>query len=641
MTTRAKAQPIAHSRPGARAANVSPRQGAAWLQRKIDSDQTAFRRRAGAADALNRLKSMSEALVYRLADDRVDVLLGRRLGGSSLGTTRDIAAIQAFVTRFYRDHWALFSASTPPEGGLRVERVTSGPTTVAEVRQYLDDIPVNDARWTLLFDGGGYLTQVMGGPIDPATITAGRHAGIDAEQAVAVALEHESLAADSVKASAQLAVEGRANRLVWTVELNGRRNPALHRALGIDAHDGTVVAAEDRRRHGTVSIPVTHYSHPGGTMDSSGRTTTANISVDAEPMLGIPNVLFSLQRLGSGRSRVWNAKPVGADEDPRFTRTRSTDSDYFQKRPGLTDDWVFNEQQTYYWAQSLKTAVDGWGREPNAYGHYPVDSSRAVNVEIVVNGEDAMENDWKGRDETWGVQHGFIRNNAPRSWFPGIPTSPAEVQAVFLFNSAGNSASPQFFGPEYSSSYSIIAHEVGHFITWQYGDWLGPSGTELGGSLGEGHSMVLAALFGKHHFGSALDYVESEFVTTGGQPQWSHQPTLRYSDMDCISTDRYDLAHPFVQAMWRLMNNLNLDGDPIWGSDSAAIRNTADLFMYGVYCYTSDSTMTWDKLCLGLLARLFERLGDGLEEEPLSDTYCDVFDIFSEHGLLQKCNSSP
>ena len=141
---------------------------------------------------------------------------------------------------------------------------------------------------------------------------------------------------------------------------------------------------------------------------------------------------------------------------------------------------------------------------------------------------------------------------------------------MFLFNSAGNSSSPQFFGPELSSSYSIVAHEVGHYISWQYGGWSGPAGTELARSLNEGHSMVLAALLGKQHF-SALEYDESEYVTTGSKTageQWSHyvygQTPLRYSAMDCVDDDAYYVAWPFVQAMWRLMNNQGPDGDPIW-----------------------------------------------------------------------------
>ncbi len=631
---------------------VTPAQTAAWLQRRVNHDETAFRRRTGASDALSRLRAASEALVYRVSGDRTDLLLGRRLSGLPLAAARDAAAVQDFVSRFYRDHWVLFSASALPEGSMRVERVRSASTTVAEVRQYIDGIPVTDARWTLVFDRSGHLTHVMGAPFNPARITVARRPGIDAEQAVAVALGYESLAREDVEASTQLAIEGRTDRLVWTVELKGRRDPSIFPVLGVDAHRGTVVARGERCEHGVVAIPVTHYSHPGGIKDSTGSTTTTDINVDVTELALPPKVpnppatetLFSLQRVGPGRSRIWNAKRTGADPWPLFSRTISTQANYFTKPPGLSTTNVFNEQQTYYWAQTLKTAVDEWGREPNDYGHYPVDASRAVNVEIVVNGDAAMEGYWS---KGGSAMHGYFRSTTPGSWFS---SSAAEVPAVFLFNSAGNSASPQFFGPEYSGSYSIIAHEVGHFISWQYGEWKGPSGTELGGSLNEGHSMVLAALLGKQYFG-ALEYDESEYVTTGGKgsdgKQWSHfeygMPALTYSAMDCVNDDRYYMAWPFVQAMWRLMNNMDVNGDPIWSSAEAAISNTADLFMYSLYCFTADTTMTWDKLCLALLTRVFERITDGLEKDPLPgyDSYCAVDAVFREHGLLTECVNSP
>ena len=177
-----------------------------------------------------------------------------------------------------------------------------------------------------------------------------------------------------------------------------------------------------------------------------------------------------------------------------------------------------------------------------------------------------MEDDWSS-DGSTGCMHGYFRSTAPRGWFSGHPSAASTVPAVFLFNSSGNSTSPQFFGPELSSSYSIVAHEVGHYISWQYGGWSGPAGTELARSLNEGHSMVLAALLGKQHF-SALEYDESEYVTTGSKTageQWSHfvygQTPLRYSAMDCVDDDAYYVAWPFVQAMWRLMNNMGPDGD--------------------------------------------------------------------------------
>jgi hypothetical protein len=630
-------------RPGS--TKIPPAEAARRLQPTVDRDETSFRRRSGASDALTRLRSASEALVYRVRGDRVDLLLGKKLGGVGLAPPRDARAVQEFVNRFYRDYRALFTAAALDERSVRVERVRSASTTVAELRQHIDGVPVQDARWTLIFDRDGNLTHVMGAPFDPERITVGRRATIDVEQATALVLEHESLTRDEVEMSAELEIEGRTNRLVWTVELSGRRNPALFSVLRIDAHDRTVVARRDGCEHAVLSIPVRHYTHPGGIKDSTGSTATSNIVVDAVELTGPPkppnlppqtSYSYSLQRLGSGRSRIWNARPEGVNPIPTFSRTTSSAENYFTKLPGTTTNWIFNEQQTYYWAQTLKTAIDEWGREPNEYGHYPVDVSRTVNVEIVVNGNALMEAVW---NPGVSVRHGYFRSSTPGSWFSNPA---ATVPAVFLFNSEGNDAStsPQFFGPEYSGSYGIIAHEVGHFISWQYGSWQGPSGT-LASSLSEGHSMVLAALLGKRCFGAALAYEESAYVTTGGKPQWSHQPALKYSDMDCINVDQYTIAHPFVQAMWRLMNNKDADGNAVWGSADAAISNTADLFMYGLYNFTSDSTMTWDKLCLALLARLYDRIDEGLEKEPLLDTWCAVRDVFIHHGLLEECRNSP
>ena len=168
--------------------------------------------------------------------------------------------------------------------------------------------------------------------------------------------------------------------------------------------------------------------------------------------------------------------------------------------PGTTTSCIFNEQQTYYWAQTLKTAVDEWGREPNDYGHYSRRRRSGHQRGDRRQRQPLMEPVW---NPGMNVQHGYFRRDTPGYWFS---SSAATVPAVFLFNSDGNSTSPQFFGPEYSGSYSIIAHEVGHFISWQYGGWSGPSDTRLGSSLSEGHSMVLAALLGKGCFGAALAY---------------------------------------------------------------------------------------------------------------------------------------
>ena len=623
---------------------------AAALQDMLHQNESDFNSRPGANDALGRLRDASGPLVYRIKRNHIDLLLGRKLGGFALDEPRNKETVEIFVRRFYRAHGDVFSASPLPEGSLRVERVRFGPTTVAEVRQFVDDVPVIDARWTLIFDRDGYLTQVTGAPFDPARITVPRRSELTADQAIAFALQQESLRRDDVEAHAELVIEGRTNRLLWTVELNGRRRTSLFRALQLDARHGTLIRRADGCEHAVVAIPVRHYSHPGG-VNNSTSMTISNINVDSTvnvpPKPNVPTMeFFSMQRLGSGRGRIWNAKPTGTDTTPQFSRTVSSDRNYFTKLPGATTNNIFNEQQTYFWAQTLKTAVDEWGREPNDYGHYPVDSSRAVNVEIVVNGDAAMEDPWNPSDDPanpTNVFHGYFRGAAPGSWFA---TSAAYVPAVFFFNSAGNSSSPQFVGPEYAGSYAIVAHEVGHFISWQYGGWQGPAGTVLGSSFSEGHSMVLAALLGKRQFGTALAYVESAYVSTGGGG-WSHfvygQPALKYSSIDCLTEkNNYRMAFPFVQAMWRLMNNKDIDGNPIWGSADAALSNTADLFMYSLYCFTADSTMTWDKLCLALTARVYERVSEGLEKEPLNgDTYCSVVRVFGEHGLLSECVNSP
>jgi hypothetical protein len=84
--------------PEARAASKSPRQAAAWMQRRIDRDETAFRRRPGAADALRALRSASEALVHVVNGDRVDLVVGRKIGGFALAPARDIAGSIATAT---------------------------------------------------------------------------------------------------------------------------------------------------------------------------------------------------------------------------------------------------------------------------------------------------------------------------------------------------------------------------------------------------------------------------------------------------------------------------------------------------------------------------------------------------------------
>ena len=402
-----------------------------------------------------------------------------------------------------------------------------------------------------------------------------------------------------------------------------------------------------------ISIQVKHATHEDGVLDSSGDTSIDYINVNAENMnFGelVDICRYSLQRLGSGRARMWNAFNDGGGTDPVFTQNKSPwmncdyGPTYFTADPGSTSINQFNEQQTYYWSQWLKTYVDEWGRSDE----YPVDSGRDVNVEIAINVDASRETDICGD----GVQHGCFRSGADIDWFTGIETDLEDtVPAVFLFSHPDNSGSPQYFGSEISPSYSIVAHEVGHYISWQYGSWDGPT-TNLEKSLSEGFSMVIAGLIGKAHWDEELEYEEAGEITSGSKrdvtkgtttysTQWEYhdnsETAVRYEDLDC-ELNKYELAWPFTKAMWHLMNNVSETGQPLWSSEEAAVEATADMVMHSLYNYTDDSTMTFDILVDNLLTRLMLRLKAGIEPNDLGMlTYIRVREVFSEHGLLGAC----
>src|SRR5262249_41772808 len=161
--------------------------------------------------------------------------------------------------------------------------------------------------------------------------------------------------------------------------------------------------------------------------------------------------------------------------------------------------------------------------------------------------------------------------------------------------------------------------------------------------------MVMAALLGKQTWPS-MDYSESDYVTTGGNgpsgSQWSYHvigsAALKYSSMDAVNDNKYYIAWPFVQAMWQLMNNKDVNDDKIWKTDDAAISNTADFFMYSLYNFTEDSGMTWDKVCYDLIVYMYERITEGREKEPLDnfDSWCAVYKVFGDYDLFSKCINS-
>jgi hypothetical protein len=613
-------------------------------------------------ETLNLLQKNSGQFILKVARDKMTFIAGERIGGIQIQKTQDAKSLVATAAKYFEKFGALYGIETPLPGPLKVERVKQNAQTNIKVQQFVDELPVLDARFTMIFDEAGYLQQVTGCPFGADDLKIDCKPSVtqnDAIRAVIKALEKKRdkvgrpIKEDQFQIEHRLGILGRQQRLVWVIELTGFVEIGLSKDAQVDAHTGEVITIESCCVDGTRMIPVTHYQHHDGVLNSTGDTRDVDINVNTEErrvfwpfFFFIPERRFSLQRLGSGRSRIWNAEYNGTSHPPSFTRTwtrwanifspRYWSTDLFTQPPGGHASKVFNEQQTYYYSQLLKTYADQWGRRPNSYSHYPVNDDRAVNVEIVVNANATMEGSWCGVS----VMHGCFARNVPVDWFDNYPEDKERVPTVFLYNSSGNSTSPQYFGPEDSSSYSIIAHEVGHFISWQYGGWQGPTGTSIGGSLNEGFSMVFPALVGKKRW-PELDYTDSIEVTTGSfisGSQWPHHvpgtPALQYSSLNCTD-NAYHLAWPFTQAMWNLIHNQDKNGDPIWATQEAAINNTADMFMYALYNYTEDSMMTWDRLSVGMVAYMWLHLH--IQEGVLPESLIRVIDVFDAHGLFDEC----
>jgi hypothetical protein len=610
--------------------------------------------------ALKSLDGESKTLFWKLSKGRLQCLFGFPIAGIVLDDPLDRKAAEMAMVDFFRQHadlYGLVDAQVDLEN-LAVNKAKISDHIYFAIQQYYHGLPVVDGRFTVIFSSDGLLTQVVGGPYGASELPVTVDANISQEDAQRKAIDEviaqnpdRSPSPEKLKLSAELAISGTHKALIWKVDLIAYEIRAVDAEIWVDAITGEVHNYFDHTSCGLRMIPVRHYSHPNGELNSVGNLAISEVNINTEMELTLDQLqkeVYSLQRTGSGRARIWNGLENGATDPPNFRRTRYYSSKGFTKYPDSIKDknWVFNEQQTYVWAQTLKSKVDDWGREKNTYGHYPVDNGRDVNVEIVVNVHADLD-----EPLCRGAMHGcFTRGGLP-SWFQGLDTSLDSVPTVLLFNHIDKLDKPQFFGPEISSTYSIIAHEVGHFISWQYGDWEAPTGN-LKGSLSEGFSMVIAALFGKDVW-PGLAYDNADEVTTGSEisgNQWSRHvsgtPAERYKTRSC-SDNKYYLAWPFVQAMWHLVNNVDENGNQIWGSDEAAIHNTIDLFMFALCHCTSNSRMTWDKLASCLVMRMFKRrllLGNGTEKEPIGpngiDTLIRVIDVFDEHGLFDECQDA-
>lgn len=577
-------------------------------------------------------RALGPHVLGRFRDGRPRSLFGLGLGEVQLEEPLDEVEAERAVRGFLTAHADLYGLAEGQAQHLELVEVQKSDRLGLQFQQRHHGLRVVEGRLYAGFSVDGRLMRIVGRPVPQDKLPSATQKRVSMQRAEGAARD---LAPDIQHVEAEL-VMSEVRGLGFESTVVG---PTIESTAWVDARTGVARILHDDIGHLLKSIPVTHYRHNGGSRTETV-SVTGDINVDIQDytFLGLPTYcMFQLQRLGSGRARIWQG--FGEPATPSFSQSSyfapCTSDEWFTQLQGATSDRQFNEQHTYVWAQRLKTFVDNWGRRPNSYGHYPVDSGRDVNVEIVVNGSSSRELDWCGT----GVQHGCFRRSASRSWFNGHPGSGTTVPAVFLFN-VGNS-SYHFNGTDNSASYAIIAHEVGHFISWTYGRWQGP----IRSSINEGFSMVIAGLMAKDRW-SAIDYADDDEVTTGG-PMWDRHTNSSnlevYAGMSC-GDNAYELARPFVQFMWRLMNNQDHNGDPVWSTDEAAIRNTADRFMDAMHDLAGVSTVEWDDVADHIFYRTYESIYvDGTEQGVLpasflfSDSLVRMWSLVLNHGLDGTC----
>lgn len=255
----------------------------------------------------------------------------------------------------------------------------------------------------------------------------------------------------------------------------------------------------------------------------------------------------------------------------------------------------------------------------------------------MVNADPGNEVNWCGS----GVQHGCFRRTVSSSWFRAHPQPGVNIPAVYLFSQAGNSASYHYIGNEHSPTYAIIAHEIGHYVTWTYGGFR--SASESSGpmrrTLSEGFSMLYPMLMGLDRWPTSVSF---EDVVTGrlfDDPLDSATTIQRHTDLSC-SADPYELAEPFLQAMWRLMNNRDMNGAPIWAADALAREAVADRLMHALFTHGNNTQATWVTIAFDVLNRTSEAIYTDYTDVVATpgQTLLQIVGVFNAHGLLSTCN---
>jgi hypothetical protein len=629
-------------------------------------------------EAAGLLESRSRWFVARVDGLHVRSLHGFPLGSVGLASPLDPAAAYPAALLFLETYADLFRLTDEQRSGLTADFAEAETRVGDHVRirleQYHQGVRIHDGGFALRFLENGRLHSMWGSPYSalelPADVTPQISESLANATAIGevAAILSGSPYATGLTAAAELVVEGATAGLQWSIHVRHPNALGVDYAVRIDALTGNVLAVVNDVDEGSVVQPIEirSFRHKAGEKDDRTFPTLAQnpllstpaININTTPIQVFPGLFLCqvrLQRLGAGRARMWNGNlNTGTDEDPVFGYSSTWTLcpavpavSYFEQRPRQTFPFLtfdnndqFNEQQVYVWAQRLKTQVDNWGRrQGQGIQYYPVVDGRDENFEIVVNLPASAEPVHCG-----SVMHGCVRNNcgsACGSWFQGQTSSP---HIVFFFNNTSNSSSPQFVGTELSSTYSIVAHEVGHTISWQYGRPTS-DGINARRSRSEGWSMAFPAVWGKSRWTSSLAYDESINVTTGGKAgtghQWEHHTSStleRYDQMDCEDANPYRLAWPWMQAMWEMANNRNEDtGFSIWTGSQNAVDNTGDFLMNSIYNLGDSNDATWQDVAANMYIYQFYRIWLGKEKGGSYPSWTQVVQILEHHGLLDEC----
>ena len=322
--------------------------------------------------AYGRLERSSPHLVGHFDDHRVRALVSDLLGGIELTVAPNPQDVLAATMRFLSEHAQLFglpadrlvAGDTVPAGFRVVEMRRSGGHRVL-LQQSERGLPVFDARFALQFDDRGRLRSLWGAPAAVAVLAPLATVRIGIEDAIRRATAAVSInpggTLGTLQGQAELGFLAGSARLVWRARTTAKNGPTVDETVTVDAGNGAIVSQDSNIDANSRTIPIRRYKHTGGVRnDAPGAenplTDDRSITIDTVTEIE-GECTVRLQRLGSGRARMWNARlNTDGTDDPRFGYSSTSGPcdrldtlSYFVQSPQssvpLVSDgsWKFNE----------------------------------------------------------------------------------------------------------------------------------------------------------------------------------------------------------------------------------------------------------------------------------------------------------